>query len=112
MTNRAYRSTARCVASGSLDGGPPAAGAFYPLPSGQLLVAALRVLVSEPVELGQPGVGGVALVDTQLLAVVAIALDEGAPTGEAVRSVQNVALCLCQHRDRPRLAAPGPGRLE
>jgi hypothetical protein len=82
------------------------------LPAGQFFIPVLCVLVSQPVELGQPGVGRVALVDAQLLAVVALARDEGPAPGKAVRSNEYIALRLCPHRDRPRLAALGPGRLE
>jgi hypothetical protein len=45
----------------------------WSLPTGHLLVAILRVLVPEPVESRESGVGRVSFVDAKLLAVVAIA---------------------------------------
>ena len=46
------------------------------LPAGQLLIAVLRILVSKPVELREPGVGRVSFVDAKLLAVVPVAGDQ------------------------------------
>src|SRR3569832_1810427 len=79
-------------------------------PTGQCLVTYLRVVMSQAVELRQPGTGSVPFIDAELLDVVARARDQGAAACQAVGALQDRALLVGPARDRAGAAAHGPGR--
>src|SRR3569832_1171882 len=81
-------------------------------PTGQCLVTYLRVVMSQAVELRQPGTGGVPFIDAELLDVVARARDQGAEACQAVGALQDRALLVGPDRVRAGAAALGPGRLQ
>src|SRR3569832_700298 len=80
--------------------------------TGQCLVSYLRVVMSQAVELRQPGTGSVPFLDAELLDVVARARDQGAEACQAVGALQVRALLVGPDRDRAGAAARGPGRLQ
>ena len=81
-------------------------------PAGQFLVAILGIGVAQAVHLGQTGAQGVALIDAELMHVVAVARDQGATAGKSVGAVEGFPLLLGPDGDDPLLAALGPARLE
>ena len=81
------------------------------LPAGQFCVAVLSIGVAQPVHSGEPGTQGIALVDPQLMYVVAVARDQRRETGQAPRPSEDNPLPLGPYRDDPLLAALGPAGL-
>src|SRR3569833_874678 len=59
-----------------------------------------------------PGTGGLALVDAQLLDVLAMIRGQRALAGELVGLLQDVALTLREEQDIPCPPTLGPGRLQ
>jgi len=73
MVRRAVWSWARWASVRALADGPPAAGHRPPR---EFLIALLGVGVAQPMQLGEPGPGGVAFVDPKLLDVGSVRRDE------------------------------------
>ena len=81
------------------------------LPAGQVLVSVESIRMPQSMHAVEARRPGLVLVDALLLRVVAPRRDQRAAPGEAPRLVEELTLFVLQHRDLPRAAALGGGRL-
>ena len=92
-----------------LFGGPTRMGRW---PAGEFPVPLLGIGMTQAVHFRQPGIGGVALVDPELLNVLPASGDQGAETGQSLGLFQQGALFHCADRDGSFPPALGPAGLE